>query len=81
MPPKFAQPNPLRRVLSFLGGHMRFLLLAFLSLPAFAQAPAKEIAFKCDDTHCILSKEDWRWMMESAMAKDKLIAKCGWKST
>ena len=64
---------------------MRFLLLAFLAFPALAQSPStRDIGFKCDDKHCVLTKEDWQWVMESMMAKDdaiqKLLTRCGWKS-
>lgn len=61
---------------------MRYFLIAFLAFPAFAQAPGyRDISFQCDDTHCILSKEDWKWMMESTLKKDQLLAKCGWKNS
>lgn len=61
---------------------MRFLLLAFLALPAFAQAPAqREIRFMCRDGVCYLEESDWKWMMESAMEKDRMLAKCGWKNS
>ena len=65
---------------------MRFLLLAFLAFPALAQSPDKrEIAFKCHEGYCVLSESDWKWVMESMKAKDtaleRLMTKCGWKST
>ena len=61
---------------------MRYLLLAFLAFPALAQSPStRDIAFKCDDDYCVLSREDWKWVMESMKAKDSLLSKCGWKSS
>ena len=64
---------------------MRFLLLAFLALPSFAQSPSREVGFQCNDKHCVLTREDWQWVMESMKAKDtaleRLMTKCGWKST
>lgn len=61
---------------------MRFLLLAFLALPAVAQSPSgRQVEFACDDEHCILKKEDWRWMMEQNVKARELLAKCGWKSS
>lgn len=65
---------------------MRYLLLAFLALPAYAQSPTtKDIAFKCLEGYCVLSESDWQWVMESMQAKDEalkaMMTKCGWKTT
>lgn len=61
---------------------MRYLLLAFLALPAYAQAPdTRRIAFQCDDENCLIAKDDWRWMMEQHMKAQQLLAKCGWKQS
>lgn len=61
---------------------MRYLLLAFLAFPALAQSPDKrQIAFQCDDEHCLIAKGDWKWMMEQHQKAQQLLAKRGWKST
>lgn len=58
---------------------MRYLLLAFLALPVYAQAPGqREIQFVCKEGVCYLLEADWKWLMESTMQKDKLLGKCGW---
>ncbi len=60
---------------------MRYLTiaLALFALPVLA-AP-KEIAFKCDDDYCVLSKADWQWMMHAMQAKDEMLKRCGVKDS
>lgn len=61
---------------------MRYLaIIALLSLPAYAQAPGRQIAYRCDENVCLLSKDDWEWMMAQQTAAQKLLAKCGWKNS
>ena len=57
---------------------MRLALLALLlSLPVYAQSPTRKIAFQCnvEARACVLSMDDWQWMMESMKAKDKEIVR------
>lgn len=59
---------------------MRFLLLAFLALPVYAQAPGqREIEFVCKEGVCYLLESDWKWLMESTMKKDAMLRQCGVK--
>ncbi len=49
------------------------IALALFALPVMAQ---REIPFRCVDGYCVLAEKDWKWLMESTMAKDRMIAKC-----
>ena len=51
------------------------VLFALLALPALAQAP-RSIAFKCEEGLCYLAESDWKWLMESTLRKDAMIARC-----
>lgn len=61
---------------------MRYLVIAaLLSTPVYAQAPGRQIAYKCDEDVCVMSRADWEWMMGQYTAAQKLLAKCGWKNS
>lgn len=61
---------------------MRYLIAALLALPVHAQAPdTRRIQFACDDEHCVLAKDDLRWLMEQHLKARDLLAKCGWKAS
>lgn len=54
---------------------MRYLFIALLAFPVYAQAPVKRgIGYECSDQECRLSRVDWEWIVSSMNAKDKEIA-------